>query len=116
MMTDGGVLGVVELELLLPWFAAGTLSRREAGAVECALARSPEFAHRLDVIRQEMAETVLLAACASTPAWCRHRSRSRAGSTNPAPMRPPTQRRIGLHTTALSRVILALHIPVTQLQ
>ncbi|MFY9623548.1 MAG: hypothetical protein WB820_16140 [Rhodoplanes sp.] len=60
MMTDGGVLGVVELELLLPWFAAGTLSRREAGAVECALARSPEFAHRLDVIRQEMAETVLL--------------------------------------------------------
>jgi hypothetical protein len=60
MMTAGGVLGGVELELLLPWFAAGTLSRREARAVECALARSPEFAHRLDVIRQEMAETVLL--------------------------------------------------------
>ncbi|MGA8154964.1 MAG: hypothetical protein WB822_01890 [Rhodoplanes sp.] len=60
MMTDGGVLGAVELELLLPWFAAGTLSQGEAGAVECALACSPEFAHRLDVIRQEMAETVLL--------------------------------------------------------
>jgi hypothetical protein len=60
MITGGGVLGAVELELLLPWFAAGTLSQGEVGAVECTLARSPEFAHRLDVIRQEMAETVLL--------------------------------------------------------
>jgi len=60
MMTDGGVLGAVELELLLPWFAAGTLSQGEAGAVECALACSPELAHRLDLIRREKAETVLL--------------------------------------------------------
>lgn len=60
MTTDGGVLGAVKLELLLPWFAAGTLGQGEADAVESALARSPAFAHRLDVIRQEMAETILL--------------------------------------------------------
>jgi anti-sigma factor RsiW len=60
MMTDGGVLGVVEVELLLPWFVSGKLSRAEAGAVECAIARSPELARRLDMVRREQVETVLL--------------------------------------------------------
>lgn len=60
MMTDGVVLGAVELEMLLPWFVAGTLSLRETGAVEYALARSPEFTCRLEVVRQERAETIFL--------------------------------------------------------
>ena len=60
MMTDGIVLGAIELELLLPWFVAGTLSRAEAEAVECAIACSPELARRLDGVRRERAETILL--------------------------------------------------------
>jgi hypothetical protein len=60
MMTDGGVLGAVELELLLPWFVAGTLSQEDADAVEYALACSPEFARRLEIVGQERAATVFL--------------------------------------------------------
>ncbi len=60
MMTDGIVLGAIELELLLPWFAAGTLSRAETEAVECAIACAPELARRLDSVRREQAETLLL--------------------------------------------------------
>jgi hypothetical protein len=49
-----------EIEVLLPWHAAGTLSRREADLVERALAEDKELARRYDFIRQELAETVQL--------------------------------------------------------
>jgi hypothetical protein len=65
--TDGGVLGAAELESLLPWYAAGTLSRGKADALERALARSPELARRLDLIRQERAETIHLNRSLGTP-------------------------------------------------
>jgi hypothetical protein len=60
MTTDGGVLGAAELEFLLPWYATGALSQETIDAVECALARSPEFAQRFDWIRAEQAQTILL--------------------------------------------------------
>jgi hypothetical protein len=60
MMTDGCVLGAVELELLLPWFVTGTLGQEKAAAVEYALARSPEFACRLEIVRQERAAAIFL--------------------------------------------------------
>jgi hypothetical protein len=47
-----------EIEELLPWHAAGTLSRSEAKRVEDALARDPELARHYDLVREEMIETI----------------------------------------------------------
>jgi len=49
-----------EIELLLPWHAAGTLNARDAGRVEEALARDPELARQYAVIRAELEETIHL--------------------------------------------------------
>ncbi len=49
-----------EIEELLPWHAAGTLSRREAERVEDALARDPELARRFELTREELGETIHL--------------------------------------------------------
>jgi hypothetical protein len=49
-----------EIEELLPWHAAGTLSRRDAQRVEDALARDPELARRYALVREELAETIHL--------------------------------------------------------
>ncbi len=49
-----------EIESLLPWHAAGTLSRRESQRVEEALARSPELARRFELVREELGETIHL--------------------------------------------------------
>ena len=47
-----------EIELLLPWHAAGTLDARDARKVEEALARDPELARQYAVIREEYAGTI----------------------------------------------------------
>ncbi len=49
-----------EIEMLLPWHAAGTLNARDARRVEEALARDPELAKQYAVIREEYAETIHL--------------------------------------------------------
>src|SRR5262245_20717081 len=49
-----------ELEALLPWHAAGTLSRRDADRVEQALASDRELARRYDLVREELNETIHL--------------------------------------------------------
>ena len=49
-----------DIEALLPWHAAGTLSRREAQQVEDALARDPELARRYALVREELSETIHL--------------------------------------------------------
>lgn len=49
-----------EIEMLLPWHAAGTLNARDARRVEEALARDPELAKQYAVIREEFAETIHL--------------------------------------------------------
>jgi anti-sigma factor RsiW len=49
-----------EIEMLLPFHAAGTLSARDARRVEEALARDPELARQYAVIREEYAETIHL--------------------------------------------------------
>jgi len=49
-----------DIEQLLPWHAAGTLSRRDAQRVEDALARDPELARRYALVRDEFAETIHL--------------------------------------------------------
>ena len=47
-----------EVEMLLPWHAAGTLNARDARRVEEALARDAELARQYAVIREEYAETI----------------------------------------------------------
>jgi hypothetical protein len=49
-----------EVELLLPWHAAGTLSRRDAARVEQALANDNELATRYELVREELGEAIRL--------------------------------------------------------
>jgi hypothetical protein len=56
-----------EIELLLPWYAAGTLSRREQAEVEAALAKDPELARRLDWVRTEFAQEIYINEEAASP-------------------------------------------------
>jgi anti-sigma factor RsiW len=49
-----------EVEMLLPFHAAGTLNARDARRVDEALARDPELARQYAVIREEYAETIHL--------------------------------------------------------
>src|SRR5215467_11199960 len=79
-----------DVEALLPWYAAGTLAAREADQVEAALAADAELAHRFELAREEMAETVLLNESLGVPssrvmenlfnAIDRERGRERASS------------------------------------
>ena len=49
-----------EIELLLPWYAAGTLDRRQAQEVEAALANDPELARRFEWVREELGQEALI--------------------------------------------------------
>jgi hypothetical protein len=49
-----------DIEALLPWHAAGTLSRRDSDRVERALAGDLELARRYDLVREELNETIHL--------------------------------------------------------
>src|SRR5215475_7049977 len=49
-----------EIEALLPWHAAGTLSPRDADRVEQALAGDRELARQYDLVREELIETIHL--------------------------------------------------------
>ena len=49
-----------EIEMLLPWHAAGTLNARDARRVEEALVQDPMLARQYAVIREEYAETIHL--------------------------------------------------------
>lgn len=49
-----------EIEALLPWHAAGTLSRRDSERVARAIAADRELAHRFALVREEQQETIHL--------------------------------------------------------
>jgi hypothetical protein len=49
-----------EIEELLPWHAAGTLSRRDAQRVGQALASDPELARQFELVSAELSETIHL--------------------------------------------------------
>ncbi|MBM3526457.1 MAG: hypothetical protein FJX62_00050 [Alphaproteobacteria bacterium] len=49
-----------DVELLLPWHAAGTLNRRDAARVEQALANDNELATRYEMVREELGEAIRL--------------------------------------------------------
>ena len=56
-----------ENEALLPWHAAGTLSREDTAGIEAALAGDRELAHRYALVRDELAETVRLNEALGAP-------------------------------------------------
>lgn len=47
-----------EIEMLLPWYAAGTLNRAEISRVEAYLDAHPEISSQLFLAREELAETI----------------------------------------------------------
>ncbi len=47
-----------EIEMLLPWYATGRLSRAEMARVESYLAQNPQVARQLDLVRDEQEQTV----------------------------------------------------------
>lgn len=49
-----------DIELLLPWYEAGTLRRRDRQRVEQALRDDPELTRHVDLIREELTETIHL--------------------------------------------------------
>jgi hypothetical protein len=59
-MTAANESELNEIELLLPWHAAGTLSQRDKQRVEAALANDPELARRYQLVREEFGETIHL--------------------------------------------------------
>jgi hypothetical protein len=65
-MTLGGAAGdfdreqPTDIEALLPWYAAGTLRRRDRQRVEAALRQNPELARHIELVREELAETIHL--------------------------------------------------------
>lgn len=56
-----------EIEFLLPWYAAGTLSEREAREVEAALERDPDLASRYEWVREELAQETAINEAAPAP-------------------------------------------------
>jgi anti-sigma factor RsiW len=60
-------LPVDDIEALLPWYAAGTLDAREADQVEAAIATNAELARRLDLVREEMTESIILNEALGVP-------------------------------------------------
>lgn len=60
MMTNGKAPEREDIESLLPWFAAGTLSRKEAARVEEALAADRELSRQFEMVREELGETIRL--------------------------------------------------------
>jgi anti-sigma-K factor RskA len=60
MIADDETPDCSEIELLLPWHAAGTLNPREAERVEAALASDEELRRRYHLVRDELAETIHL--------------------------------------------------------
>jgi hypothetical protein len=67
-----------EIEELLPWHAAGTLSRRDAQRVEDALASDAELARRFTLAREELSETIHLNETLGAPS-ARAMEKLRAG-------------------------------------
>jgi len=59
--------GRYEIEELLPWYATGTLSGRDAERVEQALAGDRELARRYELVRRELADTTRLSEALGAP-------------------------------------------------
>ena len=66
-MTTANNIEPSEIELLLPWHAAGVLDDREARQVEAALASDPELARRYEWVREEFAQETYVSEAMGEP-------------------------------------------------
>jgi anti-sigma factor RsiW len=82
-----------DIELLLPWHAAGTLDRRDAQQVEHALANDPALAERYALVREEMAETIHFNESLGAPSP--HAMQKLFAAIDAEPARRPARRGIG---------------------
>jgi hypothetical protein len=66
MMTSDGApkpganIEPTEIESMLPWYAAGRLRRRDRLRIDAALRGDPGLARHVDLVREELAETICL--------------------------------------------------------
>jgi hypothetical protein len=66
MMTSDGApkpgadIEPTEIESMLPWYAAGRLRRRDRLRIDEALRGDPDLARQVDLVREELAETICL--------------------------------------------------------
>lgn len=113
MLEDPG-----EIELLLPWHAAGALALREARRVDEALASDPDLARQYAAMREECAETITLNESLGAPSQlvmqrllsaidAEPERRSRAGFDfdpvfDPSPRLPSFLARLSPHALAWS--------------
>ena len=56
-----------EIELLLPWHAAGVLNAREAQEMEAALSNDPELARRYEWVREELTQETSISEAFGEP-------------------------------------------------
>ena len=79
-----------DIEALLPWHAAGTLSRRDTERVEAALANDNDLRKQYQLVREELGETIRLNESLGAPsARAMERLFRRSRSRPPASTRPP---------------------------
>ncbi|MEN3288830.1 MAG: hypothetical protein V7634_3130 [Bradyrhizobium sp.] len=88
-----------EIELLLPWYAAGTLNARDMKRVEEALSRDPELSRQYAVIQQEYAETIALNETLGAPSM---RAMQKLFAAIEAEPSQPASRSRGIWTRTLS--------------
>lgn len=105
-MTEGQ-----DIEELLPWYAAGTLDRRDSQRVEQALQRDPRLALQLALVRDELAQTIHLNETLGAPSAAAldklmTRIEAESGSA-PAKMRLPFRAWLGERIAGLSSRTLA---------
>jgi hypothetical protein len=82
-----------DIEALLPWHAAGTLSARDAHRVEQALARDPALAKQYSAIQDEYVETIALNENLGAPSARAMQKLFAAIEAEPAPI-PSRSRRL----------------------
>ncbi len=87
-----------EIEMLLPWHAAGTLNARDSRRVDEALARDPELARQYAVIREEYAETIDLNENLGAPSARAMQKLFAAIDAEPA-RKPQASRNVGARLT-----------------
>ncbi|HEY0234007.1 MAG TPA: hypothetical protein VGC86_02975, partial [Afipia sp.] len=99
-----------EIEALLPWHAAGTLSARDASRVAEALARDPDLALQFAAVQDEYAETISLNESLGAPSARAMQKLFAAIDAEPARAEAPAFNplaRIGEFFTSLSPRTLA---------
>jgi hypothetical protein len=99
-----------DIEALLPWHAAGTLTPRDAERVGKAIAGDRELARRFEIVREEVNETILLNETLGAPS-ARAKEKLFAAIDAEPPPRPQNSRhfinRLAVIMTSFSRRTLA---------